>query len=190
MNGFTQHSFSSGHTRRPSRRVEVSPPSSPEFPRGRFGHSTLRYRTHTHPGPTFRVGTLLGHSLGSNSIQRYAFSEAPPITRSPLSMTNFLRFPRKSLEQESAPKAVFQQNMRIGTRQSYRQTAEGERGGGMMLGAVQPVDSSAWVRRDSQEVRRKMSRRTSVASMEVDMGRQQEVEPPVQQIRAQTAMTL
>uniref|UniRef100_A0A3Q3VML0 Plakophilin 2 n=1 Tax=Mola mola TaxID=94237 RepID=A0A3Q3VML0_MOLML len=170
------------HSASPSRRVEVSPPTSPEFPRGRFSYSTFRYGTHTHPGPTFRVGALLDHSFGSNSNHHYAFSEAPRVTRSPLSMVHFERSHRKSLIQEAAPKAAFQQSMKIGARQSYRQTAEEERGGGMMLSVAQPVDGLARlarVRKDGQEVRRMMSHATSVVSMEVDTGRQQEVEPPV-----------
>lgn len=108
-------------------------------------------------------------------------------------MVHVERSHRKSLIQEAAPKAAFQQSMKIGARQSYRQTAEEERGGGMMLSVAQPVDGLARlarVRKDGQEVHRMMSHATSVVSMEVDTGRQQEVEPPVQRIQAQTAVTL
>nr|XP_057934261.1 plakophilin-2 isoform X2 [Doryrhamphus excisus] len=66
------------HVRRPSRRVEVSPPVSPETPQRQFVFNGLHFSTPcTLPGrsASHRNCSLLGRSLGSH--QRYALSEVP-----------------------------------------------------------------------------------------------------------------
>ncbi|XP_074481371.1 plakophilin-2 [Sebastes fasciatus] len=207
---FTNRSLSSHHLRRPSRRVEVSPPPSPEFPRSqRFNYSASRYGTYTHPGPSqsHRVGPLLDYSLGFDTFHRYAFSEAPRVTRPLTSTTAHGTLRRRSVRLTAAPpppqqlglaNASFRQSGEYGSRwnhnQSFvkqeRQTAQGQNGD-MMLGAVQPEEGLAWlaqVRRAGQGLRRLNSYPPSVTSMEVDMTRQMDVESPIQQIYAQKLM--
>ncbi|XP_070709866.1 plakophilin-2 [Pempheris klunzingeri] len=204
---FTNRSLSSNHVQRPSRRVEVSPTPSPELPRSRFNYSTYRYGTYTHPGPSqpYRVGTLLDHSLGSESFRHYAFSEVPLVTQPHASTAALGSIHRRSLRQKAAPpplfaKAAFQQNGEYGSRwnhsqilgQQEKRTAQGQRGD-MMLGGTQPDDGLSWlahVRGEGQGLRRLNSYPPSVISLEVDTGRQMDMELPIPQIHAQNVMTM
>ncbi|XP_051248985.1 plakophilin-2 [Dicentrarchus labrax] len=204
---YTNRSLSSNHVRRPSRRVEVSPPPSPEVPRNRFIHSTFRYGMYTHPGPSQsrRAGPLLDCSFGSDSFHRYAFSEAPRGTRPHTSTAAPGSFRQRSLRQTAAPQsmfanAAFQRSSEYGSRRSHSKTVikqdkhpvQGQNGD-MMLGAVQPDECLSWfshIRKEGQGLRRLNSYPPSVISMDVDMGRQMEVELPIQQIQAQNVMTL
>ncbi|XP_054480645.1 plakophilin-2 [Anoplopoma fimbria] len=203
--GLTHRSLSSNCVRGPSRRVEVSPPSSPEFPRFRFNHRPSHYGMYTHPGPshTHRGGNVLDFSLGSDSFRRYAISEVPCGTR-PLTSTSARGSVRqRSLRQTAAPQPVianstFQQSGEYGSRWSHNQsigkqqkhTVQGQCGDNM-FGAAAPEDGLSWfaqVRRDGHN--RLNSYPPSVTSVEVDMGRQTEVELPIQQIHAQNVRTL
>lgn len=187
----------------------MSPPQSPELPRHRFNYSTRRHGTYTHPGPSqsHRVGTLLDHSLRSDSFRRYAFSEAPRITRPQASTAALGSFRRRSLRQVATPQpvlasAAFQQSGDYGSRWNRNQTlVEQEKNtvqgqsGDMMLGAIQPDEGLSWlaqIRREGQGLRRLNSNPASVVSMEVDMGRQMEVHrsTPIQQTQAHNFMTL
>lgn len=183
----------------------MSPPPTPEFPRSRFNHSAFYYGTYSHPGPSQsrRVGTLLDHSFASDSFRRYAFSEAPHVTQLHASTAPVERFQQKSLRRTTAPQfanTAFQQSVKYGSRRSYSQTvveeekriAQGQ-SGDMMLGAIQPDEGLAWlaqVRRVGQQLSRMKSYPPTVTSVEVDMGRQLEIESPIQQIQAQNFMTL
>ncbi|XP_060885420.1 plakophilin-2 isoform X2 [Labrus mixtus] len=188
------------HVWRPPRRVEVSPPLSPETPRSRLTYSTHRYATYSHPGPVqfHRGGTLRDYT--SDSFQRYAFSEAPCIRR-PLASTSTLgSFRGRSLRQPVFANAAFQQSGDYGppwghTQTNVKQEKESVQGqsGDMMLVDKQPDEGFSWlarVRRSGQRLHRLNSYPPSVTSMEVDMGRQMDVAPPVQQIQAQNIMTL
>ncbi|KAM9334481.1 plakophilin-2 [Symphorus nematophorus] len=206
--GFTNHSLSSHHVQKPSRRMEVSPAQSPEFPRGRFFQSTLRYGTYTHPGPSrsHMVGSQLDRSFGSDSFHRYAFSEAPRATRPHASTAAFNSFRRRSLRQTASPQPVFtrgafQQSAEFGSRRSHRQTivkqdiqnVQQGQSADMMFGTVQPDDGLSWlarVRRAGQGLRRMNSHPASVTSLEVDGVRPLEVELPIQAVQAQNVMTL
>nr|XP_046234830.1 plakophilin-2 isoform X2 [Scatophagus argus] len=205
--GFTSHSLSSSHVRKPSRRVEVSPPPTPEFNFSRLNHNTFHYGMYTHPGPkqSHRTSTLLDRSFGSESFRRYAYSEAPCAMRPHTSSAGLQSFHQSSFRQSAAPQPVFanaefHQSGEYGSRQNHSQTfvkrekniAQGQ-SGDVMLGAYQPDEGLSWlvrVRRDDQELGRMKSYPPSVASMEVDMGRKVEVEPHVQQIQTQNVMTL
>ncbi|XP_070785224.1 plakophilin-2 [Enoplosus armatus] len=207
VNGLGFASSASNHVRRPSRRVEVSPPPSPEFPRSCFNY-IYRYGTYTHPGPSqsHRVGTLLDHSFGCDSFRRYAFSEAPRVTRPHASTSALGSFRHRSLRQTAAPQpvfanAAFQQSGEYGSRWNYNQSVVKQdqhtvqaQSGDMMLGAIQPDEGLSWlaqIRREGQGLRRVNSFPPSVTSLEVDMGRQMEVEElPIQQIEAHNVMTL
>lgn len=209
VNGFgpINRSLSSNHVRRPSRRVEVSPPPSPELPRSRFNYSTLRYGTYTHPGPSqsHRMGALLDNSFNSDSFHRYAFSDAPRRTRPLASTAAHGSFRHRSFKQTALPQpvlanAVFQQNGEYGSRWGYNQsivkqekhTVQGQ-SGDRMLGAQQPDEGLSWlarVRGESRRLRRLNSYPPSVTSVEVDTGRQMEVELPIQPIQTQNVMTL
>lgn len=197
--GFTNRSLSNNNVLRPFRRVEVSPAQSPELPRSRFNYSTHRYGTYTHPGPSqsHRGGTLLDHSLGSDSFRRYAFSEAPHVTRSLASTSADKTFRRRSLRQTAAPQpvlanAAFQPSGEYGSRWDHNQTIVKQdkntmqgQSGDMMLGAIQPQEGLSWL----AQIRRSVnSYPPSVTSVEVDMGRQMEL--PIQQIHAQNIITL
>ncbi|XP_029318112.1 plakophilin-2 isoform X2 [Cottoperca gobio] len=199
----TNSSLSSHHVRSPSRRVEVSPPPSPELARSRFNYSTPRYGTYTHPGPahSHRVGTLLTYSLGSESFRRYALSEAPHVAR-PLAATSAHgTFCRRTMRQTAGPQpvfatAAFQQSGEYGSPWSPNQsvvkrdknTLQGHRGD-----MIQPEDGGfSWlsqVRRKGQGLRRLNSYPPSVTTVEVDLGRQMEVELPLQPIHAQNVVT-
>lgn len=179
----------------------MSPPLTPESPRSRFNHSALYYGTYSHPGPSQsrRAGTLLDHSFASDSFRRYAFSEVPRVTQLHASTAPVERFHQKSLRRTAAPQ-FSQQSVKYGSRRSCGQTVDGEekctaqgQSGEMMLGAVQPNEGLGWlaqVRREGQQLSRMKSYPPTVTSMEVNMGRQLEVEPPIQQIQAQNVMTL
>ncbi|XP_022605219.1 plakophilin-2 [Seriola dumerili] len=208
MNGWAvnNQSLSSSRVQRPSRRVEVSPPPSPELPRSRFNYSTYRFGTCTLPGPSHshRAGPLLDHSSGLDSFRRYAFSEAPRVTR-PLSSTpTHESFRHRSLRQTAGQQslfahAAFQESGQYGSPWIHNQTVVKQevptvqgKSGDMVLGAIQPDEGLSWfsqIRREGQRPRRLNSYPASVSSMVVDMGRQMEVELPIQQIPAQTAMT-
>lgn len=184
----------------------MSPPPSPDLPRHRFNYSSLRYGTYTHPGPSqsHRVGTLLDHSLRSDSFRRYAFSEAPRVTWPQASTAALGSFHRRSLRLTAAPQPVlasagFQQSGDYGSHWSHNQplvkqeknTVQGQ-SGDSMFGAMQPDEGLSWlarIRREGQGLRRLNSYPPSVASMEVDTGRQMEVELPIQQMQAHNFMT-
>lgn len=184
----------------------MSPPRIPEFPHSPFNHSTPRYVTFTHPGPSHshRTGSLLDRSFGSDSFRRYAISEAPRITVFHASTVPLERFRHESVRQTAAPQpafasAAFQQSVKYGSRPSCSQAVKQEKGiaqaksGDMMLGATQPDEGLAWlakVRREGQELRRMKSHPASVTSMEVNVGRQLEVDSPAQQIQAHNVKTL
>ncbi|KAM7367092.1 hypothetical protein PAMP_015016 [Pampus punctatissimus] len=109
--GFTNHSLPiNGPVQRPFRRVEVSPPPSPELPRSRFAYNT-HFGTNTLPGTSqsFRMGavSMLDHSLGSNSFWRYAASEAPRHIWHPASSSTHANFHRRSLRMTTGQQSVF-----------------------------------------------------------------------------------
>ncbi|KAF0029693.1 hypothetical protein F2P81_018798 [Scophthalmus maximus] len=204
---FTHRSLSSNHVQRPPRRVEVSPPPSPGLPRSRFKYNTHRFGTYTVPGPSQsqRAGLLLDRSLGSDSFLRYAFSEAPRGTRPHASTIAHGSFRQRSLGQTAGPQpafanAAFQQSGEYGSRWSHnRNVVQQEkhpmqgRSGDVTLGAMQPDDGLTWwaqLRRGGRGFRRLNSYPPSGTSMEVDMGRQREVEVHLQQSRTQDVMTL
>ncbi|XP_034719175.1 plakophilin-2 isoform X1 [Etheostoma cragini] len=206
--GFTNRSLSNNHVLRPFRRVEVSPAQSPELPRSHFDYSTHRYGMYTHPGPSqsHRGRTLLDHSLGSDSFRRYAYSEAPCITRTLVSTSADETYCRRSLRQTAAPQpvlanAAFQTSGEYGSRwghnqtivKQYKNTVQGQ-SGDMMLCAIQPQNGLSWlaqIRRDGQRHHRLNSYPPSVTSVtEVDMGLPMDVDLPVQQIHAQNSITM
>ncbi|XP_035002759.1 plakophilin-2 [Hippoglossus stenolepis] len=196
MNGLTSTSCSlySNHVRRPTRRVEVSPPQTPRLPRAPFSYSTLRFGTYTFPGPSQaeRTGTLHDRSYGNNSFWHYAFSEAPRGTRPHASTTASRSFRQGLQRQTSGPQpvfanAAFQQSGGYGSRWSQNRTEKHnvqERGGDEGLSWL------AQVGRNAQSLRRLNSYPPSATTVEVDMGRKVEVDVPVQQIQTQNVMTL
>lgn len=183
----------------------MSPPTTPEFLRSPFKHNIHSYGMYTHPRPSHshRAGSLLDHSFGSDSFRRYAASEVPRKTGFHASTVPLERFHQKSLRWTEAPQPVFaneafQQSIKYGSGPSNGRAAEQERrvaqgqSGNVVLGATQPDEGMAWlaqVRREGQE-RSRMSHSASVASMEVDLGRQLEVESPIQQIQTHNVRTL
>ncbi|KAG7496128.1 plakophilin-2 [Solea senegalensis] len=206
VNGFTftNRSLSNSRVRRPSRRVEVSPPPSPGFPRSRFNYSTLRFGTYTHPGPTQpqMTGTLHDRTFASDSFLRYAFSEAPRGTRPHASTPTHGSFRQRSLRQTAAaaPPPVFANKAfqrsggDYGSHLSHNRTSfKQERSGDVMLGAVQPDEGLSWlthVRRNAHGLHRLNSYPPSVTSVDADVSRQMELELPFQQIHRQNVANL
>lgn len=205
--GFANHSLSSSHVQRPSRRVEVSAPWSPEL--SRFNYTTPRYRSNgAYAFPEFsqsyRVGTLLDHSHGSGSFRRYAFSEVPHGTQLHALTSTHSSVRRRTPRQTAGPQPAFvnaalEQSGKYSLLWSPNQTANKQEKhtsqgqNDMVLGAVQPDNGLSWLaqlKRNGQRPRRLNSYPPSVASMEVDKGRQVEVDLPVPQIQMHNVMTL
>ncbi|XP_036976898.1 plakophilin-2 [Acanthopagrus latus] len=198
--GFTNHSLLNKLVQKPFRRVEVSPPQSPEAPHSRFIHSTLRHGTYTHPGPSqpHRVGTMLDRSFSSHS-RRYAFSDDTRNIRPQVSTAVLQSFGRRSLRQ--TPKNVFVNagfprsggrihHQIVGKKEKH--TVEGPTGD-MTLGSGLPDEGFSWMtllRRDGQGLHRLKSQPASVTSAEVDMGGQDEVDLPVQRIQKENVKKL
>ncbi|XP_068163157.1 plakophilin-2 [Antennarius striatus] len=179
---FNHSSFSSRRVRKPSRRVDVSPPPTQEGSYCYFNHSTPRYGMYTHPG-THRMGPPPDYSFGCDSYHRYAYSEAPRVGRGHISAATLGRIHQRALRQTSVPppppayaNADFQQSGDYGLFWNHNQSAD------VMLGAVQPDEGFAWlaqVRRGA--VQRQLSSPPHLTCMEVDMGRPVEVDAPIQE---------
>lgn len=160
---------------RPSRRVEVSPPPTPEFLKFNYTPRWGSYGAYTFPehSQSYRVGTL-DHSRGSDSFGRYAFSEVPRGSQLHTSSSSTHRSVRRRSQRQTAGP---QQSGEYGFRWGDNQTAVKQdkwflhRKNDMVLGAVQPVSS-----------RRMNSYPHSDISMELDL--------PVQQAKMQNVMTL
>lgn len=185
--GPTYRSLSSHNVRRPSRRVEVSPPPSPELPR--FNSSTLRYGTYTHPGPNPSHRAGMGFSHGSESFRRYAFSEAPLRVARPITASSALGTFRHRSIRQGVPQPVFQQG--IWEDGEYGWSQNPVRQDQHTVGTQPPDGALSWlarVRKDGLGLHRLNSYPPSLTS--VDMGRQMEVDLPFQQKRAQTVRTV
>ncbi|XP_034019407.1 LOW QUALITY PROTEIN: plakophilin-2 [Thalassophryne amazonica] len=199
----TPRSLSSSHLRRPSRRVEVSRPPSPEYPR------TLlhRFGTFTFPSSIQANGpsTAPHPSLGWHLHQRYAFSESPRGTRLQASTSTHGRNHHKSVRQvvgqhTTFGEAAFQQSGNYGSRWSQNHTVvkreaqvENRQMADATLAASQPEKGQslqAEVRREVQGLRRRNSHPPSMTSVEVDLTKPMEVEPPVQQMQINNVMAM
>ncbi|XP_026216905.1 plakophilin-2 [Anabas testudineus] len=163
------------HVQRPSRRVEVSPPPTPEFLKFNYTPRWGSYGAYTFPehSQSYRVGTL-DHSRGSDSFGRCAFSEVPRGSQLHTSSSSTHRSVRRRSQRQTAGP---QQSGEYGFRWGDNQTAVKQdkwflhRKNDMVLGAVQPVS-----------FRRMNSYPHSDISMELDL--------PVQQAKMQNVMTL
>ncbi|XP_029902244.1 plakophilin-2 [Myripristis murdjan] len=197
--GYSDHSLSNGHVRRPSRRVEVSPATSPLSPRSHMAHWTVRFGTCPPPGPSQppATGPPLNHSLGSDSFRRYAFSEVPRGTQMHASTSAHRSYGRTSIKQTAGPQplladATLQHSKRNHFSQSHLKTdipkersSVRRQGGYGTLGASQRGDGVAWLAQvRSQGLRRLNSYPPSVVSMEVDMAKRLEPDLPIQQIQS------
>ncbi|KAF7662046.1 hypothetical protein LDENG_00247220 [Lucifuga dentata] len=202
--GFSDRSLSSSHMQRPSRRVEVTPTQSPDFPRNRLAHGTLKFGTYTLPGTTqpTRKGTLLDHHLRSESLRRYVFSEVP--RDSWLTSTSAHgSYRHKPVRQMSGPQTVFEeapshQNGENGSRQIHHQ-AGAQREKSIVqkqsvygtLGASQHNEGLAWLTQiRSGGFGRQQSYSPSMGSVEVDFTRTVQTELPIQQTHANNVTAL
>lgn len=184
--GFVNRSLSNKFTQGPSRRVDLSPTTSPQFTPRRFNHSTLRHATFSHPGPgqSHRFDFPLERSFGSDSFRRYAFSEAPRGSRPQASTAAFESFKRRSLRGQPAfSTPAVQQSAQYGARSSTSRTVLKQdartvqaANGDVMFGSHKPDDDGlAWfarMRRQTQNTNVK-SYPASMASDEVDMAQLQ-----------------
>lgn len=198
--GSLNNSLSSNLLRKPSRRVEVTPPPTPELPHRHF-NSSLFYGTYSHPAPSqsHRVDTLLDRSFTSDSFGHYAFSELPRVTHLHTSTAPWERSHQRSYRRPALEsvftKAAFEQSARYDPHQSYSLAVDKEEErlaqgqcSGFLPDAVEHDDDLAWlgnVRRQTRKLSRMMSYPPTINWVEGDMGRQLEVEPPVQQMQAQ-----
>ncbi|KAM8907787.1 plakophilin-2 isoform 1-T1 [Spinachia spinachia] len=186
--GPNNRSLSSNNVRGPSRRVEVSPPPSPELPLNRFTQSIPRHGMYTHPGRagSHKRSDALDFSLGSDSFRRCAFSETPRGTRPLASTAANGTLQRRSLRH------AFQQGRGWGpagviTRPQQEKHAARGQVGDAALGAISP--EKAWLARIRREgLSRMNSYPPSATTVEVDTGRQMEV--PVQWMRSPTVTPL
>lgn len=203
--GSLNNSLSSSHVRRPSRRVEVSPPQTPERPHRRFNHSSIYYGTYSHPALSqlHRVNTLLDRSYASDSCGQYAFSEGPRVAHLQTSSAPRERLHQRSFRRPAVqsvfPEAAFEQSVSCGPHRSYSLAVDEEeeclaqgRCGDFPPDAAQKDDDLAWLansRRQTRKLSRMMSYPPTFNCAEGDMGRQLEVDPPVQQMQAQNITT-
>ncbi|KAM9846024.1 plakophilin-2 [Aulostomus maculatus] len=206
VNGFgvPNCSFSSSEQMgRPSRRVEVSPPPSPEMASHRLGYNTRRFATYTFPGPiqTYRNGSLLHCSRRPDTFRHYAFSEAPRGTRLHPSTSTNGNFRRKSHRHTAGSQATFA-DMALqqmddhecgwgGHDQSVFMEEELTMQG--QNGDFQPNNELSWlarVRREGQGLRQLNSYPPTVISMEVDLRRPMEAEPTLQEAQTTDVTTL
>lgn len=183
----------------------MSPPQTPELPHRRFNHSSFFYGTYSHPAPSqsHRVDTLLDRSFASDSCGHYAFSELPRATHLHTSTAPWERLHQKSYRRPALesvfPKAAFEQSARYDPHQSYslavdreEERVAQEQYGDFLPDAVRHDDNLTWlanVRRQTRKLSRMMSYPPTLDCVEGDMGRQLEVEPPVQQVQAQNVTT-
>lgn len=194
------------HVRRPSRRVEVSPPPSPELPRSHITYNPRRFGMYTQDhSRSHWMGAMPGHEPGSSSFRRYAFSEAPWGTQLHTSTAGRPSFHRRSLRLTEGPQPVFADT---GFQQSHRSvpgwspnqtvfkqekhTVQGPNGTGM-FGALQPDNGLSWlaqVRRNGQGLHRQNSYSPSVISAEVNLGKTLEEDLPIEEIQAHNYMTV
>lgn len=184
--GSSNHSLSI----RPCRRVEVTPPPSPEIPQNRFTYGVHRAGMYTVPGPgqLNRMATMLDRSLSSDFNQRYAFSEGPRFFRPQKSSASFRQ---TSFRHAALPQPVFEDDVFLpsfehnSSRWNHNQTLlKREQHSVHGLNGTMPN-----VKGNPHAPRRMNSYPPSVTSIEVDMVRQ-EVEVPVQQTHTGNVMTL
>ncbi|XP_029681183.1 plakophilin-2 [Takifugu rubripes] len=180
--GIVNLSFSSSQVRKPSRRVEVSPPVTPGF--ACFSGTPLQW-TYTHPGLhwSHRSAALSHDSFHSDSFRRCAFPEAT--VRSPVSPRPSESFHGRSPQFSNS----VQQSAKSGSQRSFRQeriAAQGQTGE-VRLGAVCPDRSPAWsaqVRRERRDLRTTALRQASFPGVETDGWTPLE-EPSVHQLHTQ-----
>ncbi|XP_047431073.1 plakophilin-2 [Mugil cephalus] len=191
VNGFSNSSLPNRYMGTASRRVEVSPPPSPEIPRTRF-YSTYHYGMNTIPasGPSTTASTLPYRSHVSDSRRGYIFSEMPRRTQRSLRQTPGT--------QSMFGSSGFRQNGGYGSQWTHSgdiiwddvNNVQGHNGD-MMRGPVQPEGGFSWLAhgRMGQRSFRLNSYPPSVGIMDGDMGKKMEVELPVQQMQTQNIMT-
>ncbi|XP_041832883.1 plakophilin-2 isoform X2 [Melanotaenia boesemani] len=166
--GFTSQSLCSSHVRRPTRRVEVSPPPSPELSRTHYN-----YRLH---GSRIRASNL----SAPGSFNRRSLR----LTARPQSKFGTAAFQQNT---ECDSPWSYRQNT---VKQEKRTVQEHNNA---TFGPTQPDRGLSWlaqVRRDGQRSLRVKSYSPSVNSAEVDMGRHVEVELPTQQIQSENVTVL
>ncbi|KAK7913586.1 hypothetical protein WMY93_013797 [Mugilogobius chulae] len=162
---------------KPCRRVEVTPPPSPEAHQHRLMFGTHRMGTYTVPGPAQLNRIMLDRSLSSDFHHRYAFSDGPRFMRPQKSSARQRSFRHPPLpqpvfeDQVFYPKVEQSNSSRWSQKQSSRKLDHHSVGHG--LNGV-PESGSAWlsrVRGSNQALRRLNSYPPSATSMEVDTTR-------------------
>lgn len=203
---FSNHSLSSGYERKPSRRVEVSPPRTPTSPPSRFSRSAFFYSTYSHPPPSQPRRCLLpDYSFCTDSFRQCASSKVrgggrvPQLQTSPPPPADWFqqrsvgqsvrRSSSRSHWQVSAAAAaaaaaktaaaVVEEEEEVEVKEDPRQTAQGQ--SAETSPAVQTNGGLAWlakVRSGGQQLQRLLSYESKGTSVEVD------AESPIQKAPA------
>ncbi|XP_014009016.2 plakophilin-2 [Salmo salar] len=186
--------------RSPSKRVDLTPVTSPELPRSHLAYGTLRFGTYTLPGPSQppMMATSVERSYGTDLRRRYAHSEVARSTRTQAMANGGNYHWGQSLRQTRGPQPLSADHSFLCSSPAIRTDnspylMEVQRGARRQTGygsfnATQRAEGLAWlgqVGRESQEhVGAKWPRSypASLVSMEVDMAQKREaVEPEIQQ---------
>uniref|UniRef100_A0A674DU39 Plakophilin 2 n=1 Tax=Salmo trutta TaxID=8032 RepID=A0A674DU39_SALTR len=183
--------------RSPSKRVDLTPVTSPELPRSHLAYGTLRFGTYTLPGPSQppMMATSVERSYGTDLRRRYAHSEVARSTRTQAMAKGGNYHWGQSLRQTRGPQPLSADHSFLCSSPAIRTDnstylMEVQRGARRQTGygsfnATQRAEGLAWlgqVGRESQEhVGAKWPRSypASLVSMEVDMSQKREaVEKP------------
>ncbi|XP_072311032.1 plakophilin-2 [Eucyclogobius newberryi] len=163
---------------KPCRRVEVTPPPSPEAHHHRLMFGTHRIGMYTVPGPAQLNRIMLDRSLSSDFHHRYAFSDGPRFLRPHKSSASHRQ---RSFRHAALPQPVFDDEVlhpnlepSNGSRWSQKQSSSKREHGHGLNGTVAAETGSAWlsrVRGSTHALRRLNSYPPSATSMEVDTTR-------------------
>lgn len=196
---FSNHSLSSGYERKPSRRVEVSPPRTPTSPPSRFSRSAFFYGTYSHPPPSQPRRCLLpDYSFCSDSFRPCAFSEVrggadwfqqrsvgQSVRRSSSSSHWQVTAAAAAAAAAKTAAAVVEEEEEVEVKEDPRQTAQGQ--SAETSPAVQTNGGLAWlakVRSGGQQLQRLLSYESKGTSVEVD------AESPIQKAPAHSLEAL
>uniref|UniRef100_A0A8C7PKU8 Plakophilin 2 n=1 Tax=Oncorhynchus mykiss TaxID=8022 RepID=A0A8C7PKU8_ONCMY len=186
--------------RSPSKRVDLTPVTSPELPRSRLAYGSLRFGTYTLPGPSQppMMGTSEERSYGTDLMRRYAHSEMARSTRThaianggnyhwgqslrqtrgnqPLSADRSFLCSSPAIRTDNSP---YLMEVQKGAR---RQTGYGS------FNATQRTEGLSWLGQVGKESQGHVGAKwppsypASLVSMEVDMGQKRvAAEPEIQQ---------
>ncbi|XP_071188400.1 plakophilin-2-like [Salvelinus alpinus] len=186
--------------RSPSKRVDLTPVTSPELPRSRLAYGTLRFGTYTLPGPSQppMMGTSEERSYGTDLMRRYAHSEMARSTRTHAIANGGNYHWSQSLRQTRGPQPLSADHSFLCSSPAIRTNnspylMEVQKGARRQTGygsfnATQRTEGLAWLGQVGKESQGHVGAKwppsypASLVSMEVDMGQMRAAaEPEIQQ---------